>query len=870
MADNIIQKIKLSSKDLNLIHFLHGQKEKKRIFATDLTAKEKNFNYNYKLKKISNGMITTHFKKLLAVVVCLLTGITAQAQFKGAAEQYPTKDYSAAVVKFSLTEVATALGTDTATLANAYNTWQDAEAWEGENLFWLIGANDAATDQPSADGKGFWMTAEGERITYGEGAVWYAFAVVDSESDAFSFQCGQMPEVMKAGDSAKGKFQLRFNNKSVNFEITLNVIEKPIVQIPDPMLLWNSLTIVDEITKDIDQKPRGGYDADKVEVNLTEALAKLGLDGSLLKDELAQFLYAKKATLEDAALGAQMSDSLTNESSASGIGFWMRNLYTADGDPTFECGRFAYDGDDDFFAEAFAFDTETGILSCNVGQMPNKLKGGNTYYAYIYIVYGDKAIKIRYNLNVAEVKLGTLEDYTEAGKGTIRVEMEPQNNYNTKDFSIDMEEITTALGCEAGDIDDFFMLETATEFAGKNQDGVGYWVDKNGAVIAWGTNAMFYITPKADNLSKLGIGQYPDHMNVGDSVRAYVYFLANSKYYELGIDLVIVAPKQVDGVFESVAQRSLEFQQEVNNNYTWCSPIEIPEAWVKEQIGTNDWVVYGLAALNEDGNEKEGNARYTKQYNCDPNPGFWYDANGRSNGWNSNARFGISTANPSGTITLLQYPNSTQIGDVFKTQLFLVNEDNSKMVTFNITYSIVESVVQIEEVGQETLVVPVDKKGATTTLDLNKIAKALDTTIDELTNGSYLHGMTAEGSYGGGVDVFNGLSFTNNGVATTDGEVFMWFESVDLNDDGTLSIMTMSNETIADDFSAMGQMCFLVGTKRYVIELKFVSKATYTAGIAEAQTSVIKRQPIFDLQGRQVKKTQRGLYIQNGKMILVK
>ena len=135
-------------------------------------------------------MITTHFKKLLAVVVCLLTGITAQAQFKGAAEQYPTKDYSAAVVKFSLTEVATALGTDTATLANAYNTWQDAEAWEGENLFWLIGANDAATDQPTANAKGFWMTAEGERIEYGDGAVWFAFALVDAEKDVFSINCG--------------------------------------------------------------------------------------------------------------------------------------------------------------------------------------------------------------------------------------------------------------------------------------------------------------------------------------------------------------------------------------------------------------------------------------------------------------------------------------------------------------------------------------------------------------------------------------------------------------------------------------------------------------------------------------------------------
>ena len=815
-------------------------------------------------------MITTHFKKLLAVVVCLLTGITAQAQFKGAAEQYPTKDYSAAIVKFSLTEVATALGTDTATLAKAYNTWQDAEAWEGENLFWLIGANDAATDQPTADGKGFWMTAEGERIAYGEGAIWYAFAVVDVESDAFSFHCGQMPEVMKAGDSAKGKFQLRYNSKSVDFEVTLNVIEKPTVEIPDPMLLWKDLTIVDSLTQNINQKPRSGYDSDKVEVNLTEALVKLGLDGSLLKDELAQFLFAKKATLEDASVGAQMSDSLTNESSAGAPGFWLREVFTEDGDPTFECGRFGYDGDDAFYAEAFAFDAETGILSCNVGQMPNKLTGGNTYYTYIYVVYGDKAIKIRYNLVLEEVKLGTLEDYTEAGTGTIRVEMEPQNNYNTKDFSIDMEGICTALGCNVGDIDDFFMLKTATEFAGKNQEGVGYWVDKSGSVIAWGENAMFYITPKADDFSKFGIGQYPGHMTAGDSVRAYVYFLANSKYYQLGIDLVIKEPKQVDGVFESVAQRAIEVQQ-VPGTYVWTSGEEIPAAWVEEQLGTSDWVLYALDVLNEDGSEKEGNAKYTKAYTCDPNPGFWMDGEGHNVGWNKDAtRVGITVASPSGKFSLMQHPG-VALGDVFHFPIFLVNEDNGKMVTFNFTYSIVESVVQVEEVGKETLVVPVDKKGTTATLDLTKIVKALDTTVDELIDGNYLYGMTATGTYGGGVSVYDGLAFNMQGVTTLD-DVAFYFEGAPDDETGnTLILSVYSNEEIADDFSAMGQMCFLVNGKRYVIELKFVSKNAYiNTGIDEAQVSVVKCQPIFDLQGRKVTKAQRGLYIQNGKKYLVK
>jgi hypothetical protein len=66
-------------------------------------------------------MITTHLRNLLTAVICIFAGATAQAQFTGGVEQYPTSDYSQKAVKFSLTEVATQVGTDAATLAEAYN-----------------------------------------------------------------------------------------------------------------------------------------------------------------------------------------------------------------------------------------------------------------------------------------------------------------------------------------------------------------------------------------------------------------------------------------------------------------------------------------------------------------------------------------------------------------------------------------------------------------------------------------------------------------------------------------------------------------------------------------------------------------------------
>ncbi len=844
----------------------------KCIFARDFENKDFiNYIIN-ELTNFSDGMITTHFKKLMAVVVCLLAGMTAQAQFQGTVTQYPTSDYSNSPAKFKLTEVAQALETDTATLAKAYNTWQEAETWEGENMFWLIGANDAATDEPTADGKGFWMTAEGERIGYGEGAIWFAFALVDVENDVFSINCGQMPNAMKAEDSGHAKFQLRYNGKSVNFEVTLNVVAKPVVDIPQPELAWGKLTIVEEITKDVTQKPRSGYDADKVEVDLTEALTKLGVSGDLLKDELSQLLFAKKAYVtEDAVMGAQMSDSLTNESSAGAPGFWLRNFSDAEGNPTFECGRFAYDGDDCFYAEAFAFDTETGILSCNLGQMPNKLKGGNTYFADIYIVYGDKAIKIRYNLILPEVKVGTLEDYEKAGENTIRVEMEPAESYDTKNFSIDIETMVNALGCQVGEIDDFYMLDSEIDFAtGKNQEGVGYWVSMEGKVVNWGNDAMFYVTPKADDYSKFGVGQYPGHMNIGDSARATLYFVAGSKYYQLNVDLVIVAPKQVEVVFESVAQRSIEVQQ-VPGEYEWTSGVEIPTEWVEQQIGTSDWVLYALAKLNDDGTEKEGNERYSKSYTCTPYPGFWMDGEGRNVGWNQTpTRVGITVASPEGKFSLMQHPGVV-LGDVFRFPIFLVNEENGKMVTFNFTYSIVESVVEIEEVGSEDIVLPVsaDDDGASATIDLSDVLKAFDITLDALANGQFLHGITADGTYGSGVSLYDGLAFTNSGVCVTE-DPFMFFDA-ELNEDGkSITVTTCATADVADDYSAIGTVCFLIEGKRYVLNVKFVSETVFT-GITENRTVPhTSLSAVYDLQGRKVVKTQRGLYIQNGRKYMVK
>jgi hypothetical protein len=193
------------------------------------------------------------------------------------------------------------------------------------------------------------------------------------------------------------------------------------------------------------------------------------------------------------------------------------------------------------------------------------------------------------------------------------------------------------------------------------------------------------------------------------------------------------------------------------------------------------------------------------------------------------------------------------------------------MVTFNFTYSIVESVVEIEEVGSEDIVLPVsaDDDGASATIDLSDVLEAFDITLDALANGQYLHGITADGTYGSGVSLYDGLAFNDKGVCVTE-DPFMFFDA-ELNEDGkSITVTTCATADVADDYSEIGTVCFLIEGKRYVLNVKFVSEAIYT-GITENRTVPhTSLSAVYDLQGRKVVKTQRGLYIQNGRKYMVK
>ena len=824
-------------------------------------------------------MRITQLRNLLTAVACLFAGVSAQAQFTATYEQRVADSFDATALSFNLDEVATQLGTDASTLTAAFDAWTAGT----DDLFFLTMPDGTLSANYTQGGKGgFWVNASGEPQGWSEdnsALRWYN--TIGMGSGFFLINIGQFPNQCSVDDVFTPKFVMQYNGKEATFDVTIK-FRAPIA-VPDPLTVFESqLNIVGEQEVDIVQDPRSGYDADNVWTRIGDAIAKLGIpDPAIVEEGLGKLIWTTAFDTETVG----KLDSLTNTTTTTASpGFWYTDI-RVDGQATGECSATGYSGGCYFFLEGFKYDAAKDSLYVNCGQYPDKLKGGEKLFCNVYLIYGDKAYRIRYNFTANEVEIiegEGLEGYTQVGEIEENVTLTIDGSaYTYKSVYPDLEAIATQLGCELTDLklvginvnNDLVGVDYGGNYIGApTANNGGNWFDADGWIVGWGTSARLFVEPaNAGNLTDLHVGQYPGKSSDGEELKASLYWVAGKNYIAYTVHLTMKDPTVVEGEFYSVAQRSYAIQQ-TPSEYVWTPGIAIPREWVEEQIGTSDWVVYGLSGAydgEDDPAERVGNARYTKSYTCTPYPGFWMDGNGRNEGWNtSNTRIGITAAAPDGGFSMMQHAgNRCQVGDVYKTQLFFVNEESCKMVTFNFTYSIVSEVIDYENVGTEDIVVPVSPNDSEIEIDLTKAAEALGVTVDDLLSedNSYLCGMTEGGTFSGGNTCADGLGFNSEGFFDLiNGIVFL---AIDKADDKTL-LTAYSLDDIAEDFKLSTQFCFTIGLKQYVYNVRFVSQSWYENGISDIAGSQKTSGKIYDLSGRQVSKTNRGIYIINGKKVV--
>ena len=484
--------------------------------------------------------------------------------------------------------------------------------------------------------------------------------------------------------------------------------DEPTYTVPEPAtVVEKELNVIGTTEVLVEQYVRSGYDADAFQFDFSEVVTKLGVPSA---EEFAailpDLLYSTKYFMGDESLpGGPKLDSLSNEYTANAPGFWMRAVLDDDEKETGECASAPYSADDKFYIEAFAFNAEENILSFNVGQYPGNLRGGQSYFANIYLIYGDKAWQLHIVFNVLKLETGTLADYNKVNESTITLEQVPTTGYETVVARPDMDVIAAELGCEVSEIR-WMALDDAGEFANSTANYGGFWFNADGAVVGWGSSSVMFIEPAASgNFATLNVGQYPNALGAGDKASATTYFIGGENYYALTITLQVIEKPNVEVEFKSVAERGVTIQTLVSATtypieQSWTMPLDDLEAL----IGTTSPNLFGLAT---DANAEASGNIYSDAYSCDPKPGFWLNADGRVSVWgDSNARVGISYLSD-GTFEFFQYPGRNSVGEVFKTQLFLVNVTTGNMVTFNINVCFVETLEEKEIVGSEEVLIPV-------------------------------------------------------------------------------------------------------------------------------------------------------------------
>ncbi len=806
------------------------------------------------------------FRTLMLAAICLLTSVQVKAQYSGEVSQYPTTDYSAKAAEFNLSEVATTLGTDAATLFTAIDTYIKAEGTPDPILLYAVvdGADVPYTDATQADAHGFWMTQNGTPQAYGDGCYFYISPSV--EENALAFNMGQMPGVCKVDDKCTATLKLKFNGKEATFALTLNVIAKPDFDIPEPMLLSSQLTIVGEQEKVVEQFPRGDYSSDPVRVSVAEALQLLGITNKAgMAENIGKVVYTTWYNTADVEQGGGMKkDSLTNAPTGEGHGFWFRPVQNANGEEDGEVAATGWGDVDRFYLNNFTYNAETDSLTAQFGQYPGVCKENETYFAYVYIIYGEKAYRIKYTLKLGEQEAGSgMSAYTKLGEEDAIVKQEPLTDWAAVQLNVDLEKIAGVLGCEVSALG-LVALDDKDNFGGSTANNGGWWLTETGTVVAY-ANGDFYIEPAtANDYSVLNVGHKPNTRQVGDELKTSLYFTNGTNYYQLNVTLQIVEPEKQEFAFESVATRTFAVQQQLDNDYTMFDLGTVKVEDIESLIGTANPVLYGLnidsvAVVKGD---------YSKAWSCDPKPGFWLNKEGSVSTWSDgNSIMGIVYAD--GLFRGCQKPNLPAVGDAFTTQLFLVNEETNKMITVNISISFVEVLEQKEVAGQENISLPVTTVGKDIEIDLSKAAEALGVTVDDLLSSSnyYLRGMK-NGVYGEAANAENGLAFTADGQFDAYGSIYFSIAK-----DGDKAMLNIGgNDDVAADYSADAQFCFEVNNKQYVYYVKFLSEALYqdlVQGISSVKAA-INDGNIYDLQGRQVKAAKKGLYIQNGHKVVIK
>ena len=848
-----------------------------------------------------------YFRSLAASLFLLLGMSTAAsaADFTGQTVQAPTTKYEPTQVVFSLKEVAAKANLTAEQLVEKLDAWAATfVSAEGDDQFTtpnpMVYLEDhtvtphtlcnAKYTQGSAGG--FWMNRNGLPVEWGESAyfynqLWWSTAA----NDSLVFELGQYPNRMLAGGELTAHYIMSIDGGlyEISFDLTL-VVESDFEAVET---CYPKLTIVGEENIDVEL-----YAADGElpwTVDFDAIAAALGCPVDYLANNLSGSAYvAQLDNSEESLMPTARGDTLTNLTSAQGLGWWFNLCTDLDGNPTNEGVRvgYAYGTSKYYIEKITATKDEEGkyTLGGNIGQYGASSQVGDYFYSYIYLIFGSKAYALKFNLNIISQGEGPEPEPTEpmvlaemqkVGSEAVTFE-EYKGATDTK--AVNLAAIAQLMGEEwTADTLIFAALadetgETITLKTTANNGG--YWMTTKGVVVKWSGDGSsgnaLYIEPAFDEDDVvLTSGNASVNVTEEQSYTFPMFFITpdSTKYYQLDVTVSIKVFEEINtDELTEVAVWPVEFDVLAGGDYSIGRYPAVDLAALEEAIGTREPTFLGWAIPDEEGNT---HPEETYSMHCDPAPGWWFNADGYVSGWGTGVSMvGVSLLKD-GVFDLYRMPGVPKNGDVWNAKLIMLNDATKQYVTIDLTLNFFDTLITVETAGEEDIDILANED---TEIDVSKMLETLGITPDFLSDNPTAMGYLTNGKW-------SNMAYTSDGIVFKDGKVA---EGVNMDDnpdqadfligfyppDDAESGTSVFFADVSPGFDFSGtykaDLAVAANNKAYVYHITVFDEDSWV-GVKGIQANVQKRtNAIYNLAGQRVSKATKGVYIVGGNKVAVK
>ena len=281
-------------------------------------------------------------------------------------------------------------------------------------------------------------------------------------------------------------------DKSVKFNVNLHVNAAPEPTLPAPVTQLSKLEIVKDYTLTLPFLLGKQYEGKPYTATLDGVYEALGTDAASFDATAADYIFTQvvESTVVNDETTYTPSDELKTPDSASGGAWFGRysNFDESTGQETVLDKSYprAWGDGCTFYCQNITL-TE-GELSIISGQYPGTLKIGDTDYTYLYIIVGDKAARVKVQVEVTEPQVS--DDFVQVGETTVEIEAPVDDSYATKKFSVDIAAIAEALECEPADFDDIYAWASEGVMDNSHTEGSGgFYYNEQGFIQNWGSDA---------------------------------------------------------------------------------------------------------------------------------------------------------------------------------------------------------------------------------------------------------------------------------------------------------------------------------------------------------------------------------------------